>query len=321
LVELQRSGTPVGQATRFTQVALDSAAGPLVWIGDRFGTAWNDRRDTQGPNSNYEIYFNEVGSGASKLGPDLRVTNDLGFSVNPSLAWTGTEFVAFFQDDDPAQIFGQRIGLDQSLTGGNVAILPGEKAGQENPAVAVGPHTLGLAWMEGDATSQTIRFATLHPDLSLASKPIEVSVPPAHAVSPTLAVSNLGYTLAWYYRGDQLPIYASVVDESGALIVPPRPVTQSSGYTRFPQLLSYGDRVLLVWSDDRDNNGGYELYAKVLDSRLNAITSEMRLTNARGDSINPLIAFGPAGDIGVIFLDDRNGRQVYFTRLLCGAAR
>ena len=54
---------------------------------------------------------------------------------------------------------------------------------------------------------------------------------------------------------------------------------------------------------------------------LSPLTPEMRLTNAPDDSINPIAAFGPDGNVGVLFRDDREGEQaVFFTRLGCVAA-
>jgi hypothetical protein len=46
--------------------------------------------------------------------------------------------------------------------------------------------------------------------------------------------------------------------------------------------------------------------------------AERRLTDAIGDSIFPMLAFGPTGEAGVLFRDDRsNGVQVSFTTLEC----
>ncbi|HMI84441.1 MAG TPA: hypothetical protein VK550_10130, partial [Polyangiaceae bacterium] len=88
-----------------------------------------------------------------------------------------------------------------------------------------------------------------------------------------------------------------------------------------PALLPFGDRVLLVWADDRDGNEGYELYAKMLDRRLEPLGAEMRLTTSPGDSIDPIVAFGPGGDAGILFSDNRAGApQTFFTRLVSARA-
>jgi hypothetical protein len=101
-------------------------------------------------------------------------------------------------------------------------------------------------------------------------------------------------------------------------VIRAKAITQGTRHARSPALLPYGDRLLLVWADDRDANGGYELYAKMLDRRLEALGAEQRLTTARGDSLDPFLSFGPGGDVGVLFNDNRPGApQAFFTRLRC----
>ncbi len=58
----------------------------------------------------------------------------------------------------------------------------------------------------------------------------------------------------------------------------------------------------------------------MIDNELNPIGSEQRITKAAGDSLHPIASFGPDGNVGVLFRDDRQGQQdVWFTRLGCVA--
>jgi len=42
------------------------------------------------------------------------------------------------------------------------------------------------------------------------------------------------------------------------------------------------------------------------------------VTQAPGDSVYPMASFGPNGDVGILFRDDRiGGQHVFFTRLQC----
>jgi hypothetical protein len=51
---------------------------------------------------------------------------------------------------------------------------------------------------------------------------------------------------------------------------------------------------------------------------LNATQPDARLTNAPGDSIDPILAFGPNGSAGIFFTDQRTGtQQAFFTGLSC----
>jgi hypothetical protein len=137
------------------------------------------------------------------------------------------------------------------------------------------------------------------------------------AVYPTIVYSVPNYVIAWHEDPPGPTIFGAVRGELGQDVVAAKALTQGNRHARSPALLPFGDRVLLVWADDRDDNGGYELYAKSLDRVLEPLGPEMRLTAAAGDSIDAVVSFGPAGDVGILFSDGRAGvPQTFFTRLV-----
>jgi hypothetical protein len=75
----------------------------------------------------------------------------------------------------------------------------------------------------------------------------------------------------------------------------------------------------MVYADDRDQNNGYELYSRMLATDLQPLSDEQRLTNAPFHSHSPVPTFGPDGNVGILFEDERdNGADhVWFTRLGC----
>jgi hypothetical protein len=304
---------------RVTAVNSDSAGGPVFWTGNKFGVAWQDRRD-----SDYEIYFNTLDVDGKKFGPDIRLTNASEFSINPDLGFTGQKFVVVWQDEREGQfdIYGQLLDQDGvTVLGGNVKITD-TSTGIPNEAPAIAAHSggIGLAWSRGDTAFHYIMFSTLNFDLQPVSGPIELTNGNTEAVYPVVVWNDDRYVIAWFDRTvTPAAIWGAAIDESGNVIVPPKPITQpGSARSRYPFLRALGDRLLLVFADDRDNAGGYELYSRVIDKELNGISPELRLTNAAGDSIYPKAAFGPDGEVGVLFRDDRTSEQhVWFTRLAC----
>jgi hypothetical protein len=69
-------------------------------------------------------------------------------------------------------------------------------------------------------------------------------------------------------------------------------------------------------------SGNYELFSKMLSLNLEEISPQERITQSGGESIGPTAAFGPEGDIGVLFSDTKSGNwQVYFSRLICTVGR
>jgi hypothetical protein len=314
------SATVVGSETPVSNTVADSHGGTIhgqqaVWTGDRFGLTWNDTRD-----GNYEIYFAALDSERRKLPPgDVRVTNDDDSSFNPTIAWTGTEFVIIWEAGrgTATRIHGQRVGLDGHLHGSNTRITVSAPS-HDRPFVAVGANGFGVAAHVAD--SDAVEFIALDRDLTHPTSPILLTPEGGHGDFPRIVYSSSNYVVAWHDSvSTKRAIWASVVSETGQIVVPAAMVTESPLHSRYPTLVTLGDRLSLTWADDKDENQGYELYTKMLSSDLAALTAEMRITNAAADSILPIATLGSTG-AGILFRDDRFGtQQVWFAALRCGS--
>lgn len=311
---LDAAGQKLGGPSQVTSITADATGGMLAWTGDRYGMAWSDRRD-----GNYEVYFNRLGREGSKLGPDVRVTSATGFSIYSQIAFNGVNFVLVWQDgrNGRFEVMGQRVDGDGNLVGDNIALTEGGLP-SESPAMAVGSHDVGVAWEHGGTSGHGIRFKRFTHDLQPVDQAIDLTGNKS-GVYPLVVWNKQSFVIAWYdIDTTPVAVYGAVVDDTGAVTVPARMLTDSPRHARFPSLLPLGDRLLLLYSDDRDDNMGYEIYARMLSSSLIAQSSDVRMTRAMGDSVYPTPAFGPQGDVGVLFRDDRlGGQHVFFTRLRC----
>jgi len=305
-----------------TLVNADAGGGPVVWVGDRYGLAWQDRRS-----SDYEIYFTLLDAKGTKGIADTRLTFELGFSLNPTMAWNGTEFLVVWQDEREGifNLFGQRVGVNGAPIGSNIKLTTNDLGlGNEAPSMAAGQKSVGVAWNVGDALSHLVQFQIFGVDLTKPiSPPLSLTSGSSDAVYPTVVWNKDRYVIAWYDRtASPKAIYAAAVGEDGSILVPPKPITNPGVFrSRYPHLKPLGDRLLLVYADDRDQNDGYEIYARMITSELGGLGPEQRVTNAPRDSIYPVADCGPDGDVGILFRDDREGgkHHVWFTRLGCVA--
>ncbi|WP_437805046.1 MopE-related protein [Sorangium sp. So ce1078] len=298
----------------------DASGGPIVWVGDRYGAAWQDRRD-----GDYEVYFSLLDQDGQKVeGGDRRLTNAPGFSVNVALTWNEAEFIPVWQDERNGafDLFAQRIDVDGNLIGDNVQLTEAS-GGFENeaPAAAAGQSGIGVAWSTGDAVTHFIQFQTFDAELEPISEVVTLTSGDTDAVYPTVVWNRDRYVIAWFDKtASPKGIYAAAVSEDGEVLTRPRAISNPGPFrSRYPFLRPLGDRLLAVYSDDRDQNDGYELYAVTVNAALEPISAEQRLTFARRDSIGPIATFGPEGDVGILFRDDREGGEhhVFFTRLEC----
>jgi hypothetical protein len=332
----QRDGSPaLTPATRRVTITEPDAYGAaVVWTGRELGVAWQDRRD-----GDYEIYFNRLNAEGEKLGPDQRLSFARGFSINPSITWTGEDFVVAWQDERDAligtgtrgnfEIYLQRIDRLGRQIEDNVR-LTRDPANSESPVLAYGAGSVGVAWLDGRtgmpnaSGARAIFFAPLTASLQRLAPDLRVTPMGFDAVAPALAFNGDRWVLAWHDAAEtsrDREVWGAVRSMSGAELVAPLRLTTDPAFSRYPSLVPLGDRVLVVWSDDRMADG-YDLWARMFDRALQPLSAELRVTMASRDSVYPLATLGPEGDVGVLFRDQREGRwQVRFTRLQCALAR
>jgi len=316
---LARDGSLVVPETPLNDINSETYAGPLIHNGRYFASAWTDPRQ----DGNYEIYFNRYDSRGGKLAPDLRVTRAPNFSVDPVLAWNGTESILVWDDQrtqcrgcDDVRLFGQRISFDGSLIGDNVALTSAGTLA-ENPALALGQSRVGIVFagrLPGKLTHA--RFFTTAPDLTQASQIVDLGG--TDVQNPGLVYVGGHFAAFWDRKGDSIgpSIYGAVVDEGGHVLQAARAVTNDASFARTFSAVSLGDRVILVWADDHDGN--YELYLQILDANLNLLTPRTRLSFSASDTLSPVAALGPNGDLGVMYDDWQSGsRQSYFLGMSC----
>ena len=309
-------GELLDAAQQLTMVNADADGGVVVWTGDRYGVAWSDRR-----HEDYEIFFNLTDSYGVKLIPDVRLTNAERFSIYPSVVFDGTNFVVAWQDNrsDMFEVYAQRVGLDGKPKGANEVLAGNSGVPHEAPFLAAGDHSLGLAWVAGGTIGRQVGFRAFDSNLEPVSPEVPLTEVGDGGVFPMVVWNQDAYVVAWY-DADEAPytIYGAVVNEDGTVLAHTTPLATTPQHARYPWLLPLGDRLLVVFSDDRDGNTGYELYAKMLTSSLEAASEDVRVTTSPGHSIYPMASFGPDGDVGVLFRDDRLTEQhVFFTRLAC----
>ncbi len=327
--EIDRDGAPVGVRQQVTTTPNDAFGASLAWSGRVLGAVWQDRRD---PSGGYEIYFNRLTPAGERVGPDQRISFAPGFSINPSIAWTGEEFILVWQDerdsinDGAYEIYAQRIDEEGRLILPNQR-LTRERSNSEAPAVAVNEAGVGVAWMDGRSGRRAVWFATFDRNLTRVSRDQQVSLQTVSAVGAQVVWNRDRWVLAWFDDDEASPdheVWGATRTAGGDALTAAQRLTRDAGFSRYPTLLPLGDRVLMAWADDRDG-GQYSLWARTFTSDLAPLSAESRVTRtAMGPtaSVYPALARGPDGDVGVLFRDQREGRiQAWFTRLQCAIPR
>lgn len=322
-MNIQPGQASLGPSVPVTEVNSDTFAGPIVGRGSIFATAWEDRRD-----EDYEIYFNRLNTRGEKLGPDLRVTNAPGFSLRPTLlelpTARGQQYRLAWEDErDGAggRIYGQRLSQSGALDGGNIQLTP-LGLDPSSPTLVAGNNRIGVLFNVATMPGRGLAFRSFDFDFGDGTELVRLD-----AVDPDAAsvVANAGrFVMAWHVvQPNSTPgtqIWGSVLGERGELLVSTKSLTEPAEFARYHSLVPLGDRLILLWSEWRE--GRYEIYARELTPDLDPLGPARPVTESAVEAYAPLAAFGPQGEIGVLF----TGRQapagqphVFFTSLSCEA--
>ena len=268
------SGNKIGSDLRVTNSAGDSEEVSVAWSGSEYGLAWHDDRD-----GNTEIYFARVDDDGTKIGSDIRITDDGSISEYPSLAWNGSEYGVAWEDgrDGTREIYfaridaaGNRIGVITRIT---------DHSGKSyRPSLAWSGNEYGIAWHDDRDGNNEIYFTRVDALGLEIGDDYRVTDDPADSSNPSLAWSDIQWGVAWSDdRQGNLEVYAALIHPSGVQIGVDRRVTSDSGSSSSCSLTWTGSEYAVSFQDNRD--GTYEIFLARLDSSVGKIGAEMQLTS------------------------------------------
>jgi hypothetical protein len=306
--EVKNDGSPVVTPVALTLDASDGMAGPLVWTGAVFGTAWEDRRDRS-----YDVYFNRLDHSGKKLGPDVRVTNNDGFSVSPSLLWDGEGFLIAYSDEmdntGTFRIYARRLTGDGSVVGDAIPVT-------DRFTDARGPRfirtELGISLLY-NAVGDGFCLQSLNTDLTPKGAPVKLPL------EVSVRWNRDRYLVAWSEKTESVgrSIWAMTLNEQGNVIDNPGAIVSGNSMARSPSWVALGDRAYLVWADDYYQPGVFELSGQMLNNQLEPLGNRAQLTHLDADTFDPLGTLGGA-NIGIVFRSRPFGNwQTYFLSLGC----
>ncbi len=312
-----------GQAVPVTTVNNDTFAGPIVGRARIFATAWEDRRD-----EDYEIYFNRLNTVGQKLGPDLRISAAPGFSLRPSLievpSARGQEYRLAWEDERDGRggrIYGQKLDGDGDADGENIELTELD-LDPSSPSLVLGQTRLGLLFNYNNGFNRGLGFRSFDYDFEDGTDLIVLSADNPDAA--TITANGGQFVVAWHVVQSNFSpgpqIWGSIISETGEELVSPKPLTAGAEFARYHSIVPLGDRLILLWSEWR--SGRYDIYARELTPDLVPIDEARLISDGVIESYAPIAAFGPQGEIGVMFTGRDVGAavpQVYFTSLSCQA--
>ncbi|MDO9016344.1 MAG: hypothetical protein Q8S73_08260 [Deltaproteobacteria bacterium] len=223
-------------------------------------------------------------------------------------------------------------------TGSPAVNVDSDTADSQAPSVVWTGSEFGLAWSDLRHPTPEIYFARFR-DATIPRGAIDsvtrVTVEPAAGAGaneqPSIAWDGTRYWITWsrVTSAGVGSIRAASVTPAGATastIGPTATVsTGTLGYTARPSLVAIpageGGGLAVAWEDDRATDNA-EIYFARLDAAGARSGAEVRVTTADGLSGSPRLVHGPAGELGLGWIDERHGSpELYFARLTVAGAR
>jgi hypothetical protein len=201
---LDEDGFKLTSEVRVTSASGNPSLPSLAWTGSEFGLAWHDSRD-----GNPEIYFARLATDGTPAGPQVRITNDVEFSLNADLEWTGSEFgVAWTEErDGNEEIYFTRLSATGAVVGSEVRVTT-DVATSDHPSLAWTGSEFGLSWADMRDSDEEIYFVRLSSTGTLVGADSRITSSTGESSLPFLMWADGVFGLTWQDQRDgNLEIY------------------------------------------------------------------------------------------------------------------
>ncbi len=222
----------------------------VAWTGSEFAMSWVDDR-----HGNAEIYFVRLSPAAEVIDGVVRITDDGGASIGPSLAWSGSQFGLSWTDDRDGneEIYLALIDPDGSKAGDDVRLTDDGGASVDSSLVWGGT-TFAVSWSDDRDGNEEIYFMLVSADGTpgTATRLTDAS---GTSARPSLAWASDGYGVGWDDdRDGSSEIYFARISAAGETSGSDLRVTEADGWSLDPSLAWAGSQYGVGWTDHRDGN-------------------------------------------------------------------
>jgi hypothetical protein len=245
------AGNPIGAAdTRLESTTSSQKYPDVAFSGSEFGIVWQDARD-----GGYEIYFRRASDAMAPVGTATRLTNALGTSRVPHVAWSGSEYGVVWEDNRDGgdyEIWFARVAADGTKVGTEVALTA--FAGQSlDPRIVWSGSEWGVVWQDDGWLNAEIAFMRVDGDGAALTAPIRVTQDSHVSVSPDMVWAGSRYAIVWRdTRTSYSDIWMALVDGDGAKIGADEAVTSTRGWSGHPAVAWSGSELGVIWMEEED---------------------------------------------------------------------
>ena len=278
--------------------------------------AWHDSRN--GPK---DIYGARVAASGTVLASAMLVSAASSCQASPCLAAGSAGYLAVWQDQrlgTSLDIYGARVGLDETVLDANATAISTAAADQENPAAAFGGSRYLVAWQDYRSGASDIYGACLtSAGAVLHPSGFAISVAAGAQEYPAVASDGSGFLVVWQdYRSGAYDIYGARVSAAGTVLDASGFIISAAANEQARPAVTFdGANYLVIWQDYR--SGAYDVYgARVTPAGAVLDASGIAISTAANAQECPSVAFDGTNSL-VAWQDKRGGpyADIYAARV------
>ncbi len=244
-------GTLPGAETRVTSTTAAAETPAVVSAGSQVGVAWVDYRG-----SDADVWFQRLALDGSPLGGNVRITDDAGSSLTPTIAWSGSEFGTCWEDsrDSYTNVYCARISAGGAKVGSEVDVSV-TLGYSELPWMVWSGSEYAVAWVDDVDSDEEIYVARFSPTLVKEGSSTRLTTSAGWASVPWLAWTGSDYAVAWYdERSGTAQVFVKYFTADASTLGGDLQVTTTTTSSYYPSIAWSGSMFGLAWDDVGGSN-------------------------------------------------------------------
>jgi hypothetical protein len=280
----------------------------IAVFGNNVYVVWDDSRD-----GNNEIYFKQSTDQGLTWQTDTRLTDNSAYSLNPSLAVSGSVLQVVWRDsrDGNAEIYYKR-STDGGISWEADTRLTDNPSTSANASVAVSDLLVCVVWEDSRHGNSEIYFKQSTDGGGNWGADTRLTNNSVNSNNPSVAIAGSVVHVIWEDSPEVQPeIYYQRSTDGGNTWETETRLTNDQNVSEYPSLTVSGSVLHTVWSDRSNSSSSEVYYNRSIDGGVNW-ESNTRLTDTLGLSDFPKIAVS-GSTVHTIWRDNREGNlEIYY---------
>jgi Neuraminidase (sialidase) len=298
-----------GKQKRLTKNIGESWQPSIGVSGSSVHVVWRD--DTPG---NDEIFHKRSTDNGVSWSKQKRLTNNAGYSTDPSIAVSGSNVHVVWSDLTPGnwEIFYMR-STDNGATWRKTKRLTKNSGVSTRPTIAVSGRNVHVVWEDSNPGNPELLYKRSTDNGATWSKQKRLTRTAGYSYRPDISVSGRDIHVVWKDNtSGNYEIYYKRSTDNGNTWSKQKRLTKNAGESTDPAIAASGKDIHVVWFDDTLGNN--EIFYKRSSDNGATWRKQKRITKNAEDSRTPEAA-AAGGTVHIAWADFAPGNfEIFYKR-------